>query len=89
MLLFSLAGNPDIAIAPSFLLGFGLMMGIPLGIATGAINLASWTFTLWYLGGTVIALGAVCCFFRLLTKENIVLSSSLTNFILLNKILIR
>ena len=44
IILFSLAKNPDIAIAPSFLLGFGLMMGIPLGMAMGKINLVSWSF---------------------------------------------
>jgi len=52
-----------------------LMMGLPIGIATGAINLASWTFTLWYLAGTVIAWVVVGYFSRLLSKENIVLSS--------------
>jgi ABC-type Na+ efflux pump permease subunit len=75
IVLFSLASNPDIAIAPSFIIGFGLMMGLPIGIATGAINLASWTFTLWYLAGTVIAWAVVGYFSRLLSKENIVLSS--------------
>ena len=75
IVLFSLASNPDIAIAPSFIIGFGLMMGLPIGIATGAINLASWTFTLWYLAGTVIAWVVVGYFSRLLSKENIVLSS--------------
>jgi len=73
--LFSLANNPDIAIAPSFLIGFGLMIGIPLGVATGVINLASWSFSLWYLAGTVVIWAIVCCLSRLLTKENIVLSS--------------
>jgi len=51
------------------------MIGIPLGIATGIIRLASWSFMFWCLGGVII-LGAtdiVLC--RLLTKENIVLSS--------------
>lgn len=75
IVLFSLANNPDIAIAPSFLIGFGLMMGIPLGVATGVINLASWSFSLWYLAGTTVIWIVVCCFSRLLTKENIVLSS--------------
>lgn len=75
IVLFSLANNPDIAIAPSFLIGFGLMIGIPLGVATGVINLASWSFSLWYLAGTTVIWIVVCCFSRLLTKENIVLSS--------------
>jgi len=75
IVLFSLANNPDIAIAPSFIIGFGLMIGIMLGIATGAVNLASWSFALWYLAGTIIAWAVVCYLSRLLTKENIVLSS--------------
>jgi ABC-type transport system involved in multi-copper enzyme maturation permease subunit len=75
IVLFSLANNPDIAIIPSFLVGFGLMIGIPLGVATGVINLVSWSFTLWCLGGTVIFWAADCGLYRLLTKENIVLSS--------------
>jgi ABC-type transport system involved in multi-copper enzyme maturation permease subunit len=75
IVLFSLANNPDIAIAPSFLIGFGLMIGIPLGVATGVINLVSWSFTLWCLGGTIIFWVIDLCLYRLLTKENIVLSS--------------
>jgi ABC-2 type transport system permease protein len=75
IVLFSLANNPDIAIAPSFLVGFGLMIGIPLGVATGVINLVSWSFTLWCLGGAIIFWAADCGLYRLLTKENIVLSS--------------
>lgn len=74
MVLVALASNPDIAIAPSFLLGFGLMIGVPLGIALGAINLASWLFALWYLAGTVVALAVVGYLSRILTRENIVLS---------------
>lgn len=74
IVLFSLANNPDIAIAPSFIIGFGLMIGLPLGIATGTINLASWTFALWYLVGAVIVWAVVCYLSRLLSKENIVLS---------------
>lgn len=75
ILLFALANNPDIAIAPSFIFGFGLMIGIPLGILTGAIDLASWIFALWYLAGTVVIWAIVIYLTRLLTKENIVLSS--------------
>jgi hypothetical protein len=75
IILFSLANNPDIAFAPSFILGFGLMIGIPLGVATGAINVASWPFALWYLAGAAAVWLAVGYLTRLLTKENIVLSS--------------
>jgi ABC-type transport system involved in multi-copper enzyme maturation permease subunit len=75
IILFSLARNPDIAIAPSFIVGFGLMMGIPLGMVTGNINLTSWSFCLWNMFGTAILWVVVLFSSRLLTKENIVLSS--------------
>ncbi|MFW6125683.1 MAG: ABC transporter permease [Chloroflexota bacterium] len=74
MVLVALASNPDIAIAPSFILGFGLMMGVPLGVALGAIDLASWAFALWYLAGTAVGWAVVGYLSRLLTTENIVLS---------------
>jgi ABC-type transport system involved in multi-copper enzyme maturation permease subunit len=73
--LFSLANNPDVAIAPSFVVGFGLMTGIPIGVATGAINLTSWSFSLWYLAGAAVIWIVVLALSRLLTKENIILSS--------------
>ena len=76
IMLLSLTVNPDIAIAPSFVFGFGLMLGIPLGIATGTIDLASWDFFTWYLVSTTVFLIIVICLSRLLTKENIVLSGS-------------
>jgi ABC-type transport system involved in multi-copper enzyme maturation permease subunit len=75
ILLFSLANNPDIAFAPSFIIGFGLMIGIPVGVATGVINVVSWQFALWYLAGAVAVWLAVAYLSRRLTKENIVLSS--------------
>jgi ABC-type transport system involved in multi-copper enzyme maturation permease subunit len=75
MILFSLANNPDIAIAPSFILGFGLMMGMPIGMGLGTFDITSWGFTLWYLLGTGILLAIVLNFMRLLTRQNIVLSS--------------
>lgn len=75
IILFSLAKNPDIAIAPSFIVGFGLMMGIPLGMITGIINLTSWSFCIWYSAGTALIWTVVIFLSRILTKENIVLSS--------------
>lgn len=75
IILFSLANNPDIAITPSFLVGFGLMMGIPLGMASGAIKLSSWSFSLWYLAGVAIVWIAIFFLTRILTKENIILSA--------------
>lgn len=74
IVLFSLAKDPDIGIAPSFIIGFGLMIGIPVGVATGAVNLASWNFLLWYLVSTFIIWAVVGYLSRILSKENIVLS---------------
>jgi len=75
IVLFSLASNPDIAIAPSLIIGFGLMVGIPVGLLTGAISIASWSFVLWYMVGTVSVWVLVLYLTRLLTRQNIVLSS--------------
>jgi hypothetical protein len=75
IVLYSLAGNPDVAIAPSFLVGFGLMIGIPAGLATGIIDLTSWSFVLWYTAGAAVIWIAVIFMIRMLTRQNIVLSS--------------
>lgn len=75
IVLYSLAGNPDVAIAPSFLVGFGLMIGIPAGLATGTIDLTSWSFVLWYTSGAAAIWIAVIFMTRMLTRQNIVLSS--------------
>lgn len=75
IMLVSLAGNPDVAIAPSFLIGFGLMIGIPAGLATGIIDITSWSFVLWYTAGATIISIIVLLMTRMLTRQNIVLSS--------------
>ncbi len=71
IILFSLANNPDIAIAPSFILGFGLMIGMPVGLLTGAIDVASWSFTLWYAVGTIVVLLIVLYLTRLLSGRTL------------------
>jgi ABC-2 type transport system permease protein len=75
MILLSMANNPDIALAPSLIIGFGMMMGMPVGLGLGWFDLSSWTFTQWYLAGTAAVWIAVLCLMRLLTRQNIVLSS--------------
>ena len=75
MILFSMVNNPDIALAPSVIIGFGLMMGMPVGLGMGTFDISSWSFTLWYLGGAAAALAVVLFLTRLLTRQNIVLSS--------------
>jgi len=75
MILLSMVNNPDIALAPSFLIGFGLMMGMPVGMGLGYFDIAAWSFTLWYLGGTLMLIAVTLGFTRQLTRQNIVLSS--------------
>ena len=75
MILFSLANNPDIALGPSFLVGFGLMMGMPVGLGLGTFDISSWRFTLWYLLGTAALFAIVLGLTRLLTRQSIVLSN--------------
>ncbi len=75
IMLVSLVGNPDVAIAPSFLIGFGLMIGIPAGLAAGVIDITSWSFVLWYTAGAVVISIIVMLMMHMLTRQNIVLSS--------------
>jgi ABC-type Na+ efflux pump permease subunit len=70
----SFTRNPDVAIAPSMIAGFGLMMGMPVGLATGFFDINSWLFVLWYTLGTAVAWGVVLALNRTLTRQNIVLS---------------
>jgi hypothetical protein len=75
IMLVSLIGNPDIASAPSFLIGFGLMIGVPAGLATGIIDITSWSFVLWYTAGAVVISIIVMLMTHMLTRQNIILSS--------------
>lgn len=75
IVLFSLANNPDIATTPTLIIGFGLMVGVPVGLLTGVIDLASWSFASWYMVGTAVCWVVVLYLTRLLTREHIVLSS--------------
>lgn len=74
-ILLSLISNPDVAVAPSFLVGFGLMIGMMLGLALGVISFNSWIFLGGYLGGTFALWMVVLHFSRYLVTERIVLSS--------------
>jgi ABC-type transport system involved in multi-copper enzyme maturation permease subunit len=74
-LIMTMAGNPDAAAAPSFIVGFGLMIGMPVGLGTGFFNVSLWSFALWYLAGTAAAWVVTLIMSRLLTRQGIVLSS--------------
>lgn len=73
-ILYSMAGNPDAAVAPSFIIGFGLMIGVPVGMATGAVDICSWPFALWSLAAAAAAWAVLLFLSRRLTRQNIVLS---------------
>jgi ABC-type multidrug transport system permease subunit len=75
IVLVSLSGNPDIAVTPSFLVGFGLMMGIPAGMATGVIDMTSGSFVLWYTAGGLLVWMIVIALIPKLKRQTIVLSS--------------
>ncbi len=72
--ILALAKNPDIAIIPSFPLGFGLMLGIPIGLGLEVIDLGSWTFILYYSLGALVMWVITAILFGLLDKEKIILS---------------
>ncbi|MFH1808282.1 MAG: ABC transporter permease [Pseudomonadota bacterium] len=75
VILVAMTRDPDLAIAPSLLVGFGLMMGMPVGVMTGHIDLGSWSFVAWYLAGAGVAWALVLALSGLLTRQAIVLSS--------------
>jgi len=75
IVLYSLADNPDIAAAPALLVGFALMVGMPAGLMTGAFDINSWIFALCYLVITAVIWIIVMFMTRMLTRQNIVLSS--------------
>lgn len=70
-----LSGNPDTSIMPSFMLGFGLMAGVPLGMVLEAFDILSWRFTLWSGIGTAGFLVITLLLARKLSAEKILLSS--------------
>jgi ABC-type transport system involved in multi-copper enzyme maturation permease subunit len=72
--MIGLIRSPDLAVIPTFLIGFGLLSGIPVLEVTGVIDLASWSFFLIY-GGVTICLWVAAALAGLgLTRESIVLS---------------
>lgn len=75
VVIISFYKNPDIAILPSFVIGFGLLIGIPLGIVLNFIDIMSWDFTWYNLLATACFCFLVMGMSLLLSKEKIVLSS--------------
>lgn len=67
--------SPDASIVPSFILGFGLMILVPVGAGLRIIDPASWALAGAYLGAGVLLWILVFILERGLTKEMVVLSS--------------
>ncbi len=76
VILTALTASPDIAMALSFLAGFLLMIGIPLGLALKVLDSLSRSFAFGYFVVTLLLSLAVLISRRLLVKERIILSSS-------------
>jgi ABC-type transport system involved in multi-copper enzyme maturation permease subunit len=70
----SMVSSPELAISPSYLIGFALMICVPICSAMGYINLAAWSSLLLFLGATIFIWILVWSFSFLLTKERIILS---------------
>ena len=49
----STSASPELDVAPAYLVGFALLVGLPLGSVTGDVGLSTWTFTLLYLTAAV------------------------------------
>ncbi|MBG9791122.1 hypothetical protein ABD76_00665 [Paenibacillus dendritiformis] len=71
----SMITSPELAILPSYLLGFALLLGLPIGSGMGIIDLASWPFLFLYAGAAILMRVLVWSFSFLLTKERIILSN--------------
>jgi hypothetical protein len=75
IIILSFIKNTDVAILPSFLIGFGLLIGLPLGIALNVIDLISWSFTFYYFLSIILFCILIFLISLTLTKEKVVLAS--------------
>jgi hypothetical protein len=75
ILIIALAKDADASLLPSFLIGMGAMIGLPVGIGTGAINIGSWAFCLYQTGASALLWCAVLAILFTTKKENVVLSA--------------
>jgi len=75
ILIIALAKDADASLLPSFLIGMGAMIGLPVAIGTGTINIGSWTFCLYQAGASVLLWGAVLAILFTTKKEEVVLSA--------------
>lgn len=70
----SMIKSPEFAISPSYLIGFAIMIGVPMCSGLGIINIASWNFLLINMAMTFTMWILVCCLSAMITKERIILS---------------
>ncbi len=73
-IVLALRSSPEIAIVPSFALGFGLMVAVPTAAVLRVLDLSSWAFTGASLAAAGIEWTVVLLLARGLTKERIILS---------------
>lgn len=67
--------SPEIAVSPAYLIGFALIIGIPICSAMNIVDLTSFKFLLIYIGIALVMWILVLCFSAFLSKERIILSS--------------
>jgi ABC-type transport system involved in multi-copper enzyme maturation permease subunit len=70
----SMIASPELAIAPSYLVGFALLVGLPLGTLTGVVDPTTWTFALLYLAVAVCTWLVVLGVGLRLDKETVIAS---------------
>ncbi len=74
MVLITSVNNGDLAILPSFVIGFGIMILVPLGQESGFFKLQDWSFTWFNLAVLGVLFILTLIFSRGLDKEKIVQS---------------
>jgi ABC-type transport system involved in multi-copper enzyme maturation permease subunit len=75
VILLSLAKDPETGIAPSFIVGFGLIIGVLVAVLTGYVSAASWQFFFYNLAGAIVLWVVAISLGRILTNEMILQSS--------------
>ncbi|MEN6370042.1 MAG: hypothetical protein ABFD77_10175 [Thermotogota bacterium] len=75
IILIALVKDADASLLPSFLIGMGAMIGLPVAIGTGAIAIGSWVFCLYQLCAAGALWLAVIVLLLRSNKERVVLSA--------------
>ncbi|MCX6100520.1 MAG: hypothetical protein NTV92_03705 [Candidatus Bipolaricaulota bacterium] len=75
IILIALVKDADASLLPSFLIGMGAMIGLPVVIGTGAIVIGSWIFCLYQFCAAVVLWLAVIVLLLTSRKERVVLSA--------------